>query len=214
MESEKLASPKCAHYPAGGAQGRIHYAQGQKRQQQPVYHGGCCIYCLLPQCNEPQLRYRGDGQFCSHREYQRLYTHREGIVLRSTYHVFDLYVNYLGDTVVDCWQDETPVLQVSHKNGAAVETSALDILATKWSDRAGMALAVVNKEPEKEHSFTLALPGNYTEAVLYSISGKTKDSYNDVGRTEVEIQKKKLGAFRNGMELTVKPHSVNILQLL
>lgn len=57
-------------------------------------------------------------------------------------------------------------------------------------------------------------PGNYTEAVLYSISGKTKDSYNDVGRTEVEIQKKKLGAFRNGMELTVKPHSVNILQLL
>ena len=49
---------------------------------------------------------------------------------------------------------------------------------------------------------------------LYSISGKTKDSYNDVGRTEVEIQKKELGAFRNGMELTVKPHSVNILQLL
>lgn len=143
-----------------------------------------------------------------------IYTHREGIVLRSTYHVFDLYVNYLGDTIVDCWQDETPVLQVSHKNGAAVETSALDILATKWSDRAGMALAVVNKEPEKEHSFTLALPGNYTEAVLYSISGKTKDSYNDVGRTEVEIQKKELGAFRNGMELTVKPHSVNILQLL
>ncbi|MFR8003851.1 MAG: alpha-L-arabinofuranosidase C-terminal domain-containing protein [Hydrogeniiclostridium sp.] len=143
-----------------------------------------------------------------------IYTHREGIVLRSTYHVFDLYVNYLGDTVVDCWQDETPVLQISHKSGAAVETSALDILATKWSDRAGMALAVVNKEPEKEHSFTLALPGNYTEAVLYSISGKTKDSYNDVGRTEVEIQKKELGAFRNGMELTVKPHSVNILQLL
>ena len=143
-----------------------------------------------------------------------IYTHREGIVLRSTYHVFDLYVNYLGDTIVDCWQDESPMLRVFHKNGTAVETPALDILATKWSDRPGMAVAVVNKEPEKERSFTLALPGGFAGAALYTVSGKSKDSYNDVGRTEVEIQNQELGAFRDSMEITVKPHSVNILQIL
>ena len=29
-----------------------------------------------------------------------IYTYPDGIVLRSTYHVFDLYVNYLG---ISCW---------------------------------------------------------------------------------------------------------------
>ena len=142
-----------------------------------------------------------------------IYTYPEGIVLRTTYHVFDLYVNYLGDTVVDCWQDTNPLLRVSHKNGSELEVAALDILATKWSDREGMALALVNKDPENEQKLSLSIPGNFKTAVLYGISGISKDSYNDVGHTEVNIEKEDLGMFQNGMEITVKPHSVNILQI-
>lgn len=35
-----------------------------------------------------------------------IFTTEKEIVLRSTYHVFDLYVNYLGDTVLDSWCEE------------------------------------------------------------------------------------------------------------
>ncbi len=48
-----------------------------------------------------------------------IYSYDKGIVLRSTYHVFDLYVNYLGDTVVDIWSDnEMPTMDVNYKWGA------------------------------------------------------------------------------------------------
>ena len=77
-----------------------------------------------------------------------IYSYPEGIVLRSTYHVFDLYVNYLGDTVVDLWTpDSVPGMHVTGKNGQETDVETLDLLATTWSDRAGTALAVVNKHP-------------------------------------------------------------------
>ncbi|WP_206662949.1 alpha-L-arabinofuranosidase C-terminal domain-containing protein [Anaerobacillus alkaliphilus] len=69
-----------------------------------------------------------------------IYSHSEGIVLRSTYHVFDLYVNYLGDTIIDVWSEELPTMKVTHKHGAEVEIENLDILATKWSDKPGIGL--------------------------------------------------------------------------
>ena len=78
-----------------------------------------------------------------------IYTCPEGIVLRSTYHVFDLYVNYLGDIVLDTWSKETPSMKVKAKDGRELSVDALDIVATKWSDRPGLAIAAVNKEPEE-----------------------------------------------------------------
>lgn len=45
-----------------------------------------------------------------------IYSYKDGIVLRSTYHVFDLYVNYMGDLVLDDWQEgEHPKLTVTAK---------------------------------------------------------------------------------------------------
>ena len=46
-------------------------------------------------------------------------------MLRSTYHVFDLYVNYMGDVVLDAWSEEMPKLFVKHKNGADLTVDAL-----------------------------------------------------------------------------------------
>lgn len=34
-----------------------------------------------------------------------IYSYKDGLVLRSTYHVFDLYVNRLGDIVLDGWEE-------------------------------------------------------------------------------------------------------------
>lgn len=62
-----------------------------------------------------------------------IFTYPEGIVLRSIYHVFDLYVNYLGDVVLDSWQEDVPVLHVTDKKGGERAVNALDVVVTNWA---------------------------------------------------------------------------------
>ena len=146
-----------------------------------------------------------------------IYTWQGGIVLRSTYHVFDLYVNYMGDVVLDAWSEEMPKLSVKHKNGADLTVDALDVLATGWSDQEGIAVAVVNKDPEKEQTVTLDLTAlsqlskGQMQAVLYTVSGNTTESYNDVDHEEVKIAERQLALAGNEMEVVFLPHSVNVV---
>ena len=143
-----------------------------------------------------------------------IYSNKEGIVLRSTYHVFDLYVNYMGDTVVDLWAEALPEMTVTGKDGKTRTVGTLDMVATTWSDRAGMALAAVNKH--REEAFELCIPQAYcgAETVIYKLEGKETDSYNDVGKTEVFIEKEELGNCHEGMKVRISPHSVNVIQFL
>ena len=144
-----------------------------------------------------------------------IYSHKDGIVLRSTYHVFDLYVNYLGDTVVDLWTKEAvPMMQVKSKAGKETDVEVLDLLVTKWSDRPGLALAVVNKHSTDSMQIELAFDYKEAKVINYYLCGKSVDSYNDVDKTEVKIEEEHLGMFYEGMELTIRPHSVNIVQIL
>lgn len=144
-----------------------------------------------------------------------IYSHSDGIVLRSTYHVFDLYVNYLGDTIIDSWSEEVPTMKVNHKNGLEMEIESLDILATKWTDKPGIALAIINKHSDEGQTITLSFPFPPTgkRVSLYGISGKAPDSYNDVGKNEITIFKENLGDYSTNMEIQLKPHSVNIIQI-
>lgn len=143
-----------------------------------------------------------------------IYSDKEGIVLRSTYHVFDLYVNYMGDTVVDLWAESLPEMQVHGKDGKEHTVEMLDMAATTWSDRPGLALAVVNKH--KEEAFDLRIPPAYhgAEMAVYRLEGKGPDSYNDVGKTEVFIEKEDPGICHEGMKVRIGPHSVNVIRLV
>lgn len=142
-----------------------------------------------------------------------IYSYEKGIVLRSTYHVFDLYVNYLGDTVIDLWSEETPMMQVTNKKGGKVQIGTLDLLATKWADSGNIAVAVVNKHPLSDQELALSLRSRQGEVTIYRLNGSSPDSYNDVDRTEVEIIEKQLGSFYDGMKIRIAPHSVNIIQI-
>lgn len=141
-----------------------------------------------------------------------IYTYPEGIVLRSTYHVFDLYVNYLGDVVLDSFSPDSPLMTVKNKAGEEVTVEQLDIVATSFSDKEGYAVAVVNKSGSEEARFSLDLCGE-GEVIRYYISGNSTESYNDVDHTEVTIRTEKLGIFKRGMEITAGPHSVNIIRI-
>ena len=143
-----------------------------------------------------------------------IFTHSEGIVLRSTYHVFDLYVNYLGDVVLDTWSEEMPTLEVTSKKGEKLVIDALDLVVTKWSDRPGIALAVVNKDPDRAHSITLPLEVSGSRVMKYTVRGNSIESYNDVDHEEVRIEKTEPGMYEEGMEIMLEAHSINVIQIV
>jgi len=142
-----------------------------------------------------------------------IYSYDEGIVLRTTYHVFDLYVNYLGDTIIDIWTDEPPIFKVDSKEGEQIKLESIDLLATKWSDQDGIAVAAVNKDPLESQLLNLSINGDYNKIKLFTISGEDKDSYNDIDKNEVEIIETDLGKTRGDLKIELKPHSVNVIQL-
>lgn len=143
-----------------------------------------------------------------------IYSDESGIVLRTTYHVFDLYVNYMGDTVIDMWSpDKTPKWSVKGKYGGQIEIDSLDILATKWTDKEGMAIAIINKHPEKSEAIILDDEYIGRNITIYSICGSSVDSYNDVNHNEVTIDKQELGKYIGGMKININPHSVNVIHI-
>lgn len=143
-----------------------------------------------------------------------IYSDDKGIVLRSTYYVFDLYVNHLGDTVVDLWcEGPMPSITVPHKQGHSVTIDCLDLLATTFTDKPGMAIAAVNKDPENSCSIAMPLSGR-TQILLYTINGESKDSFNDVDHNGVTVCRKDLGMHEDCAEISLEPHSVNLIELL
>ena len=143
-----------------------------------------------------------------------IYSNDSGIVLRSTYYVFELYVNYMGDVVIDTWEEEQiPQMIVTHKNGMPVKVKTLDILATKWSDKPGLAVAIINKNPTEEQYIELDIGEQEGQAILYTLNGPSENSYNDVHNRQVEITKRDLGQITNKLSFKLPPHSVNVLQV-
>ena len=141
-----------------------------------------------------------------------IYTDQNGIVLRSTYHVFDLYVNYLGDIVLDLWNETTQFLSVRHKNGEKLDVEAVDLLATKFSDREGIALAAVNKDASQACELTVEV-GEAARYQVHTISGSSTESYNDVGHDEVMIQSTEWQTITDALKVVLPPHSINVISI-
>ena len=141
-----------------------------------------------------------------------IFTYEKGIVLRSTYHVFDLYVNYMGDVVLDSWCEDMEKISVRNKAGESEETDILDIAATAFKDRAGYAIAVVNKSAVESRKIALDLEA-FGDVRIYYISGDSTESYNDIDREDIKIECEELGAFTSGMEIVLKAHTVGIIQI-
>ncbi|MCI2048542.1 MAG: alpha-N-arabinofuranosidase [Lachnospiraceae bacterium] len=146
-----------------------------------------------------------------------IYSYPDGIVLRSTYYVFELYVRHLGDIVLNSWTKDNEEAGICCADKKA-ETGAIDAIATKFSGSDGIAIAAVNKS-KTEHikiDINITNKNEKTESrsvLLNYLNGPSADSYNDVGRTEIEIKQKSFGIFKNGMSITLEPHSVNIIEI-
>jgi len=147
-----------------------------------------------------------------------IYAHKDGIVLRSTYHVFDLYVNRMGDEVIDCWNMRSASsFEAPDRGGKPATVPSLDVVATRHSATGDLAVSIVNRHPTDAAPISLSLDGvgadGAASAVLYTVNGASKDAYNDIDRpNDVKVTERELSvAGLRSIELEVEPHSVNVL---
>lgn len=139
-----------------------------------------------------------------------IFTYSHGIVLRSTYYVFDLYVNYLGDEVWEAWSEENPVKELRAVSGKLTNVEMLDVVVTSFSDRKGYAVAAVNKDACESQE--LVLDADISgEVCVHYICGESTESYNDIDYEGVKIEHEILGDFCPGMRIRLRPHSVSII---
>lgn len=144
-----------------------------------------------------------------------IFTHPEGIVLRSTYHVFDLYVNELGETVLDTYAEEQPRLRFRGKEGKAVEAAGLDVIATV-DMKEEVVVAAVNKDPRNMHKlefewFGASMPWRYT---IRTLMGKDTESYNDIDHNDAVPGAPIVSNYSPVTAIVLPPHSVNIIRFM
>ena len=145
-----------------------------------------------------------------------IYTHDKGIVLRSTYHVYDLYVNKMGDEVLDGFLECGSRMTVKGKDGAQVTVDAVDAVATRDSKSGVIAVAAVNKRRAKAETITLHLPIGGKPVTVTTLCGNGPDDYNDVDRNTVVPFENKEAVRRvtvRSAAITLPPHSVNIIRI-
>ena len=138
-----------------------------------------------------------------------IFTHKDGIVLRPQYFVFQLYANLMKNDILDVWKYDVPTL--SGKDGSISKTvDTIDIVVSY--DNGEYAVAAINKDPENTHSFDLSFLDDKVNIMdIYTVNGENVDSYNDIGKTDVGIKTIKNIAFTG--HIAIEPHSVNIILL-
>lgn len=141
-----------------------------------------------------------------------IYTHKEGIVLRGTYHVFDLFVNLMGDRVVDLWAMDECGMNVTAKDGREVKVDAIDAVATVRSD-GRVAVSLVNKHAEAALEIELACPDAGGAGLeLHSITADSVSAYNCVktpDRVKITVTRPEQAC--GAICLSLPPHSVHVL---
>ena len=139
----------------------------------------------------------------------------QGIVKRTTYHVFWMYTHLMGDEVIDAFMPENTAKEMTGKRGEKTKVSMIDALATRHSGTGNVAVSLINKDPENEAEMEIDLPEGYTVKGMAGLAGNSKDDFNDFGRESV-VPRDVSGCARTETGkayVKLMPHSVNILTL-
>ena len=144
-----------------------------------------------------------------------IYTHDQGVVRRTTWHVFRMYTQLMGDEVIDSWLPEIPSERFTTKHGEERAIQMVDAVATRRSVDGKLAVSLVNKYADKALALEIGLPTGYHVERLASLCGSGKDDYNDVGRENVaaEDRTEPVRARDGKLDVELAAHSVNILVL-
>ncbi len=138
-----------------------------------------------------------------------IFTHKDGIVLRPQYYVFELYANLLKDNVLNIWKYDVPT--ISGLDGNTQKTvDTVDIVVTYGNGE--YAIGAVNKDPENSQTVDISFLDDAVKTMrIHTVNGNDVDSYNDIGKTDVKIEISESLPFPG--KITLAPHSVNVIEL-
>lgn len=144
-----------------------------------------------------------------------IFTHKNGIVLRPTYHVFDLYVNYLGENILDIWQEESPKMASHDKSGKTIMVDQIDLIATQKSEEDVVRLAVVNKSADQKQEISFEIENGFVpqEYRCHTLSGISTESYNDINHSEVKIETSKWKKIDSSLIIEFPAHSITVIEI-
>ncbi|MBO4356412.1 MAG: alpha-N-arabinofuranosidase, partial [Clostridia bacterium] len=138
-----------------------------------------------------------------------IFTHKDGIVLRPTYYVFDLFSNYLKSTVLNSWRIDSEKISFEDR-GKVSEINAIDAVATYKDGE--FAISAVNRDKDYSHILELDMTDTpVKEMRIHTLNGDSADSYNDIDRTEVSVKTTEWKPFEPVIKL--EAHSVNVIEI-
>ena len=145
-----------------------------------------------------------------------IYTHADGIVLRPTYHVFDLFANYTYEEVLHSAL-LSPSFEVESDDGTSTSVRQLDAVVTRAAASGDIGITLVNLHGEDLIQCRIRGLGAsaFADATMRIVNGDATDSYNDVSQPdEVSISEGRLTVDDPG-DFTIKcpAHSVTVLNL-
>ena len=145
-----------------------------------------------------------------------IYTHADGIVLRPTYHVFDLFTNYTFEEVLHSAL-LSPSFEVESDDGTSTSVRHLDAVVTRDAASGDVGVTLVNLHGEDAIQCRIrGLDASaFADATMRILNGDATDSYNDVDQPdEVSISERRLTVDDPG-DFTIKcpAHSVTVLNL-
>ena len=145
-----------------------------------------------------------------------IFTHADGIVLRPTFHVFDLFANYSYEEIVHSAL-ASPSFAVAIDDGAAQSVKHLDAVVTR--DPASGALGIVLVNLHGEDAITCRIRGlgarRFGSATVRTVNGDSVGAYNDIDQPDdVAIEERQLSDVdRRDFTLDCPAHSVSVLNL-
>jgi alpha-N-arabinofuranosidase len=135
-----------------------------------------------------------------------IFVHENGIVKRTTFHVFWMYTNLLEANVA-------PVEVKCGKISKGRDSSPIvDAVLTISNDGKRKVLAVVNKSPDKTISLDVSALTSATKLSATILDGDSPNAFNDIG-VENRVVPRTVELNVNGGNVSLAPHSLNIIKL-
>jgi alpha-L-arabinofuranosidase len=129
-----------------------------------------------------------------------------------------MYVNELGETVLDALAEAMPRLRVKNKAGVEESVEALDMAVTVDTAGGGsdVVIAAVNKDPVNAHNVELEFQGekNPSRYTIHTLAGSGTEAYNDIGHDDAIPGAMASSAWSSGSAISLPPHSVNMIRFI
>jgi alpha-N-arabinofuranosidase len=144
-----------------------------------------------------------------------VFTHEQGIVLRPSYHVFDLYANHTHAEVLRCFVT-SPSFAIGSGQGSQAAVPHLEAVATRDPETDALSIVLVNlHEAEPVSCRVRLLNGAGGRKIEHlTLTGDDPDAFNDVDSPDrVGIQAGEMeGVDWDSFEYECPAHSVVVLK--